>query len=87
MVSDVPVAGVGMTKFEAAPERTSRDLFAQAAGEAFEDASVDPDEIEELFYGNFMGEFAETQGHQGPLMRDACRKRLRIQQCGRPDGR
>lgn len=71
MVSDVRIAGVGMTKFGSAPERTSRDLFAQAAGEAFDDADIDPDAVEELFYGNFMGEFAETQGHQGPLMADA----------------
>ena len=46
-------------------------MFAQAAGEAFDDSGVSPDAIEELFYGNFMGEFAETQGHQGPLMADA----------------
>lgn len=71
MVSDVHIAGVGMTSFGASPERTARDLFAQAAGEAFVDASVEPDAIEELFYGNFMGEFAEVQGHQGPMMAEA----------------
>ncbi|MXR51208.1 thiolase domain-containing protein [Halovenus sp. WSH3] len=70
-MSDVHIAGVGMTKFGASPERTARDLFAQAAGEAFDDSGLDPDAVEELFYGNFMGEFAETQGHQGPLMADA----------------
>ena len=69
-MSDVHVAGVGMTEFGASPERTARDLFAQAAGEAFDDAGVDTDAVEELFYGNFMGEFAEVQGHQGPLMAD-----------------
>jgi acetyl-CoA C-acetyltransferase len=71
MVNDVRIAGVGMTKFGASPERTSRDLFSQAAGEAFTDAEVQPSDIEELYYGNFMGEFAETQDHQGPLMADA----------------
>ncbi len=70
MVSDVHIAGVGMTAFGASPERTARDMFAQAAGEAFDDAGVEPDAVEELFYGNFMGEFAEVQGHQGPLMAD-----------------
>jgi len=70
VVSDVHVAGVGMTEFGASPERTARDLFAQAAGEAFDDSGVDTDAVEELFYGNFMGEFAEVQGHQGPLMAD-----------------
>jgi len=60
-----------MTKFGKAPERTSRDLFAEAADKAFDDAEVSRDDVEEVFYGNFMGEFAETQGHQGPLMADA----------------
>jgi acetyl-CoA C-acetyltransferase len=71
VVSDVHVAGVGMTAFGASPERTARDMFAQAAAEAFDDASLEPDSVEELFYGNFMGEFAEVQGHQGPLMAEA----------------
>ena len=71
MVSDVHIAGVGMTAFGASPERTARDMFAQAAAEAFDDASLEPDSVEELFYGNFMGEFAEVQGHQGPLMAEA----------------
>ncbi|MFO7925247.1 thiolase domain-containing protein [Natronomonas sp.] len=70
-MTDVYVAGVGMTPFGSSPERTARDLFGQAAAEAFEDASVAPDVVEELFYGNYMGEFAETQGHQGPLMAEA----------------
>ncbi|WP_181691485.1 thiolase domain-containing protein [Natronomonas sp. LN261] len=70
-MNDVHVAGVGMTAFGASPERTARDLFAQAAGEAFDDAALEPDAVEELFYGNFMGEFAEVQGHQGPLMAEA----------------
>ena len=69
-MSDVHIAGVGMTAFGASPERTARDMFAQAAGEAFDDAGIEPDAVEELFYGNFMGEFAEVQGHQGPLMAD-----------------
>ena len=67
-MTDVHIAGVGMTPFGASPERTARDLFAQAAGEAFDDADVTPDAIEELFYGTFMGEFAEVPGHQVPMM-------------------
>jgi acetyl-CoA C-acetyltransferase len=63
----VRVAGVGMTEFGKSSERTGRDLFAAASTLAFEDAGVDPDEVDELFFGNFMGEFAEKQGHQGPL--------------------
>ncbi len=60
-----------MTPFGESPERTSRDLFAQATNEAFADAGLEPEVVDELFYGNFMGEFAETQGHQGPLMAEA----------------
>jgi Acetyl-CoA acetyltransferase len=66
-VSDVRIAGVGMTPFGRHTERTGRDLFAEAAAEAFADAGVERAAVEELFFGNFMGEFAETQGHQGPL--------------------
>jgi acetyl-CoA acetyltransferase len=58
MVSQVRVAGVGMTPFGKSPERTAREMFGDAAGEAFDDAGVDPDDVEEVFYGNFMGEFA-----------------------------
>jgi acetyl-CoA C-acetyltransferase len=70
-VSDVRIAGVGMTPFGEQPELTARELFAEAAGRAFDDADLDRERVEEVFYGNFMGEFAETQGHQGPLVADA----------------
>ena len=56
-----------MTPFGRHAERTGRDLFAEAAAKAFADAGVERAAVEELFFGNFMGEFAETQGHQGPL--------------------
>ena len=70
-MGDVRVAGVGLTAFGSTPERTGRDLFAEASIEAFEDAGVPRDDVEVLFYGNFMGELAEHQGHQGPLMAEA----------------
>ncbi|PSP37023.1 3-ketoacyl-CoA thiolase [Halobacteriales archaeon QH_2_66_30] len=70
-MSQVRVAGVGMTPFGKSPERTAREMFGDAADEAFGDAGVDPDDVEEVFYGNFMGEFAEQQGHQGPLAASA----------------
>jgi len=65
------VAGVGTTHFGQIPERTSRDLFAEAGLAALEDAGVPPGDVETLFYGNFMGELAEHQGHQAPLMAEA----------------
>ena len=70
-MTDVRIAGVGLTKFGASPERTGRDLFAEAGLDALDDAGVDQDAVEALFYGNFMGELAEHQGHQGPLMAEA----------------
>jgi Acetyl-CoA acetyltransferase len=66
-VTDVRIAGVGMTPFGRHTERTGRDLFAEATARAFTDAGVSREAVEEVFFGNFMGEFAETQGHQGPL--------------------
>jgi len=70
-MSDPRVAGIGLTNFGKHPERTGRDLFAEAGLAALDDAAVDPDDVEALFYGNFMGELAEHQGHQGPLMAEA----------------
>jgi acetyl-CoA C-acetyltransferase len=70
-MSRVPIAGVGMTKFGKNGERTARDLFAEAAGKAFDDAGLAPDDVDEIFYGNFMGEIAEQQGHSGPLAADS----------------
>ncbi|WP_134670592.1 thiolase C-terminal domain-containing protein [Halorussus marinus] len=70
-MTGVRVAGVGLTHFGKHPERTGRDLFGEAADRAFADAGVDRSAVEGLNYGNFMGELAEHQGHQGPLMAEA----------------
>jgi acetyl-CoA C-acetyltransferase/acetyl-CoA acyltransferase len=70
-MSDPHVAGIGLTHFGKHPERTGRDLFAEAGLAALDDSGVDPDDVEALFYGNFMGELAEHQGHQAPLMAEA----------------
>ncbi len=60
-----------MTDFGRFPERTGRDLFAEAGLAALDDAGVDPGDVEHVFFGNFMGELAEHQGHMGPLMAEA----------------
>lgn len=70
-MSGVRVAGVGMTPFGDHREQTTRDLFAEAATEAFADAGVDRQAVEEVFYGNFMSVAAEGQAHQGPLAANA----------------
>lgn len=70
-MNNVRIAGVGMTKFGEWPKKRTRELFARAATEAIQDAGLNQEEIEHVFYGNFIGEIAEKQGHQGPLVADA----------------
>lgn len=70
-MAGVRVAGVGLTHFGQIPDRTGRDLFAEASIRAFEDADVPRADVEQLNYGNFMGSMAEHQGHQAPLMAEA----------------
>ncbi|SFS69780.1 thiolase C-terminal domain-containing protein [Halostagnicola kamekurae] len=70
-MSEVRVAGVGLTPFGNVPERTSRDLFGQASIEAFDKSGVARSDVDGVLYGNFMGELSEHQGHQGPLMAEA----------------
>ena len=67
MTDRVRIAGVGMTVFGEHENRTGRHLFAEAGREAITDAGFTPADVEEVFFGNFMGELAESQGHQGPL--------------------
>ena len=67
-MTDPRVAGAGVTRFGSYPERTGRDLFAEAGLEALDQSGVPAADVEALYYGNFMGELAEHQGHQGPLM-------------------
>ncbi|MFW6458143.1 MAG: thiolase domain-containing protein [Halodesulfurarchaeum sp.] len=67
----VRVAGGGLTHFGVHPERTSRALFGEAGQAALEEAGIDRSDVESVFYGNFMGELAEHQGHMGPLAAEA----------------
>ncbi|WP_318566743.1 thiolase C-terminal domain-containing protein [Salinigranum marinum] len=70
-MTTVRIAGADLTRFGSTPERTGRDLFAEAALGAREAAGISREEFDELTYGNFMGELAERQGHQGPIMAEA----------------
>ena len=70
-MNDVRIAGVGLTRFGSHPERTGRDLFAEAAFAAREEAGISREAYAEVHYGNFMGELAEGQGHQGPIAAEA----------------
>jgi acetyl-CoA C-acetyltransferase len=62
----VAVIGVGVTKF-GKHDRTSAELFAEAAREAVLDAGIEPRSIQALYYGNVTGGESERQLHMGPL--------------------
>ena len=61
----VAVIGVGVTKF-GRHDRTSAELFAEAARDALLDAQVEPRAVEALYYGNVVGGETEKQLHTGP---------------------
>jgi acetyl-CoA C-acetyltransferase len=69
----VALVGVGMSKFGAFAEKTSRDLFVEAYLDlhASIDKAFDPAEIESLYLGNFTSDLFEGQGHTAPIMADA----------------
>jgi acetyl-CoA C-acetyltransferase len=62
----VAVIGVGVTKF-GKHERSSAELFAEAAREAVLDAGIEPKAVQALYYGNVTGGESERQLHMGPL--------------------
>src|SRR5437762_6756715 len=61
----VAVIGVGVTKF-GKHERTSAELFAEAAADALLDAEIPPSAVQALYYGNVVGGETEHQLHTGP---------------------
>jgi acetyl-CoA acetyltransferase len=62
----VAVVGVGVTRF-GKHDRSSAELFAEAAREAIQDAEIAPDRIQALYYGNVTGGEGERQLHASPL--------------------
>src|SRR5215813_1142579 len=62
----VAVIGVGVTKF-GKHDRTSAELFAQAAADAITDAGIAPSAVQALYFGNVTGGETERQLHMGPL--------------------
>ena len=61
----VAVIGTGVTKF-GKHERTSAELFAEAARDALDDAELSPAAVQALYYGNVVGGETEKQLHMGP---------------------
>ncbi|HET9925524.1 MAG TPA: beta-ketoacyl synthase N-terminal-like domain-containing protein [Methylomirabilota bacterium] len=62
----VAVIGVGVTKF-GKHDRTSAELFAQAAADAIIDAAIAPSAVQALYFGNVTGGETERQLHMAPL--------------------
>ena len=62
------IAGVGATTFGDHADRTGRELFAEARSSALAESAVPRSDVDALYYGNYMGETAERQSHQAPLM-------------------
>jgi len=58
----VAVVGVGETKFSGAQEKTSVELFAEAAMEALDESNLKPKDVQALYLGNVLGDFSEGQG-------------------------
>ena len=61
----VAVVGVGVTRF-GKHDRSSAELFAEAARDALADAEMSPASIQALYYGNVVGGETEKQLHTGP---------------------
>lgn len=58
----VAVVGIGETKFGPAQDKTSVELFAEAAMEAMTGSNLKPKDMQALFMGNVLGDFSEGQG-------------------------
>jgi len=58
----VAVVGIGETKFGPAQDKTSVELFAEAAMDAMTESNLKPKDMQALFMGNVLGDFSEGQG-------------------------
>jgi acetyl-CoA C-acetyltransferase/acetyl-CoA acyltransferase len=57
----VAVVGVGQTKFSVAQEKTGVELFSEAATDALEEVNLKPGDVQAMYVGNVLGDFAEGQ--------------------------
>ncbi|AZH24815.1 thiolase domain-containing protein [Haloplanus aerogenes] len=64
------IVSAASTKYDNYPESSSRELFGEAAAEAFDGIDLTPADLDAVYVGNFMGDLIEDQGHMGPLLAD-----------------
>jgi acetyl-CoA C-acetyltransferase/acetyl-CoA acyltransferase len=57
----VAAVGVGMTKFSGKQNKTALELFAEAAMDAINESNLKPKDIQAIFMGNALSDFAEGQ--------------------------
>ncbi|MFH1350857.1 MAG: propanoyl-CoA acyltransferase [Pseudomonadota bacterium] len=63
---EVVILGVGMTKFGIS-EKSNLEMFVEASLEAIGKSSLEPKDMEALFFGNCLGDFEEGQLHMAPF--------------------
>jgi acetyl-CoA C-acetyltransferase/acetyl-CoA acyltransferase len=66
----VAAIGVGMTKFSGKQDKTAVELFAEAAIDAINESSLKPKDIQALFMGNALSDFAEGQSQPQAFVAD-----------------
>ncbi len=66
----VAVIGVGMTKFSGKQDKTAVELFAEAAMDAIQEANLKPKDIQAVFMGNCLSDFAEGQSQVQAFVAD-----------------
>lgn len=66
-MSGTSIVGVGMTRF-GVHDQPLAELFADAAFPAFDDAGVDPTDVDAFFLGNAMGGMTENDTHLAPTL-------------------
>jgi acetyl-CoA acetyltransferase len=64
------IVGTASTAYEKRPGSSSRELFAEAAAEAFDRTALAPADLDAVVVANFMGDLIEDQGHMGALLAD-----------------
>jgi acetyl-CoA C-acetyltransferase len=66
----VAAVGVGMTKFSGKQDKTAVELYAEAAIDAINESNLKPKDIQALFMGNALSDFAEGQSQPQAFVAD-----------------
>jgi len=66
----VAAVGIGMTKFSGKQNKTALELFAEAAMDAINESNLKPKDIQAIFMGNALSDFAEGQAQPQAFVAD-----------------